>query len=443
MGPRRVLYICHNHPSVRPGGAEQYALELYEAMSEEPGWEPVLVAKAGPPVSSMGRNVGTIFSRVGADHNQLFAHTDGEAYDWLMGTSRSKELYTHHFRDLLLTLQPDLVHFQHTLFFGYDLVRMVRRTLPEVPIVYTLHEYLPICHRNGQMLRTTDDSPCLEPSPRNCHACFPDISPQTFFMRKRLIQSHLSFVDRFVAPSRFLADRFIDWGIPRERILVEDYGRRGGIARDDEPDPREIRDRFGFFGQLSAFKGVTIAMEAMRLLAEDGDLVGDRCERAHLWVYGANLELQPGPFQRRFQSLLDATAAVTYEGSYQSADVGRLMSAVDWVIVPSVWWENSPLVIQEAFAARRPVICSDIGGMAEKVTEGVNGIHFRSGDPRNLAAKLRWVIETPKLWERLRSEIPDAPAMTSHVAVLQSMYEELLERRRPAPAIGAVMDASI
>jgi len=57
------------------------------------------------------------------------------------------------------------------------------------------------------------------------------------------------------------------------------------------------------------------------------------------------------------------------------------MAAVDWVVVPSIWWENSPLVIQEAFAHGRPVICSDIGGMAEKVAHEKNGLHFRANDP--------------------------------------------------------------
>ncbi len=77
-------------------------------------------------------------------------------------------------------------------------------------------------------------------------------------------------------------------------------------------------------------------------------------------------------------------------GRYDRTRVaGELMAEVDWVIVPSIWWENSPLVIQEAFTYGRPVICSGIGGMAEKVTDGVNGLHFRVGDPRSLAETMR------------------------------------------------------
>lgn len=438
MARPRVLYISHNHPSVRPGGAEQYALELYEAMRDSGRVEPVLVAKAGPPVSPIARNrEGTIFSRVGSDPNQLFAHTDGTSFDWLLGTSRDKELYTRHFRDFLLALQPDIVHFQHTLFFGYDLIRVVRNTLPDAPILYTLHEFLPICHRNGQMLRVVDERPCLESGPRRCHECFPDVTPQAFFMRKRLIQSHLEMVDRFIAPSRFLLERYVDWGIPRERIMYEEYGRLLAPGQDSPgasgraPSARRL---FGFFGQLSSFKGVNVLLEAMRILQDEGSGTDEaemaRLARPRLRVHGANLELQPGSFRHRFDDLLDRTAdTVTFVGPYDARDTVSLMRGVDWVVVPSVWWENSPLVIQEAIAANRPVICSDIGGMAEKVTDGVNGLHFRAGDPVSLARKLLEAAGTDGLWERLRAGIHDVYGMTSHMDVLIALYEELIGER--------------
>jgi len=75
-------------------------------------------------------------------------------YDWTFGTIRhDKELFTKHLRAFLEAVQPDIVHLHHTMFFGYDVLREIRNTLPSAPIVYTLHEYMPICHRQGQMLR--------------------------------------------------------------------------------------------------------------------------------------------------------------------------------------------------------------------------------------------------------------------------------------------------
>jgi glycosyltransferase involved in cell wall biosynthesis len=86
---------------------------------------------------------------------------------------------------------------------------------------------------------------------------------------------------------------------------------------------------------------------------------------------------------------------VSFNGPYENDQVIGLMQRCHAVLVPSIWWENSPLVIQEAFAARRPVICSDIGGMAEKVRDGVDGWHFRARSAGSLAEVLRGLAEDP------------------------------------------------
>src|SRR5918999_217024 len=370
MPKRKVLYVCHNHPSVRPGGAEAYALELYEAMRASDEFEPIFVARSGPPVSTVSRpHEGTLFTTINEDPNQYLFYTDVSDFNWLFMTSPHKDVYVKYFREFLVAYQPDIVHFQHTLFLGYDLIRETRNTLPDTPIVYTLHEYVPICHRNGQMVRTKSQELCHESSPRRCHECFPEISQQAFFMRKRFIESHFSLVDLFLAPSHFLLERYVGWGIPREKIRCEQNGRRVDHEAVDLEDERP-RNRIGFLGQFNFFKGAHVLLEAMKILGED-----EECD-AYLWLHGANLELQPEEFRHKLESLVEETEQnVTLVGSYDHADLPGLMASVDWVVVPSIWWENSPLVIQEAFQHRRPVICSGIGGMAEKGTHGVNGLH--------------------------------------------------------------------
>ncbi len=72
------------------------------------------------------------------------------------------------------------------------------------------------------------------------------------------------------------------------------------------------------------------------------------------------------------------------------------MAGIDWVVVPSIWWETGPIVVLEAFQYGRPVICSDIGGMSEKVTDGVNGLHFRRRDPEHLADVMQRAAETAR-----------------------------------------------
>jgi glycosyltransferase involved in cell wall biosynthesis len=437
--------VCHNHPSVRPGGAENYAYELFESFEASSRYEPFFLAKGGRPLGFSDRpHEGTVIAPVGDRPNDYFYFTDGYQYDWFHGTITDKEFYTHHFGKVLETLRPDVVHFQHTIFLGYDALRVVRDVLPDAAIVYTLHEYAPICHRDGQMLRTRNDELCSSSSPRLCHECFPEFSAQQFFLRTRRIQSHLALVDKFIAPSEFLRRRYVEWGIEKSRILLEENGRDFPHQRAPV-QPRRYRDRFAFFGQISPYKGLDVLLDAMRIVRErtrpdhssllatlqDDESTRRDGPRPHLAVHGANLELQPGAHQDRIRRLVEAAGdSVTMMGRYDWRHLGRLMESIDWVVLPSIWWENSPLVIQEAFFHGRPIICSDIGGMAEKVKHASDGLHFRARDARHLAEVIERAATTDKLWDTLRAGIRPVHPVAAHRERLSGLYDELLDDRR-------------
>jgi glycosyltransferase involved in cell wall biosynthesis len=367
-----------------------------------------------------------VFGPTNSDPNQQFLYTDNYPFDILFGTAGGKELYTKHFRSFLEAYRPDVVHFQHTMFLGYDMIREVQNTLPHAAIIYTLHEYMPICHRQGQMVRTVNDEElCTHESPRRCHECFPGVSPQAFFMRKRFVQSHFNGVDCFLAPSYFLRQRYIAWGLPGEKIRFEEYGRRDCAVPPSNTEERQ-HTRLGYFGQLTHFKGVHVLLSAMKQLAQEY-----RLPTHELRVQGANLDIQPGQFQNEIRELLDETRDhVRLVGRYTHDQLPGIMEHVDWVIVPSIWWENSPLVIQEAFLHGKPVICSNIGGMAEKVSHNVNGLHFRVGDSSDLCRTIHSALTTAGLWERLRSGIPQVYSIAASAAKLSLLYEELIERKR-------------
>jgi glycosyltransferase involved in cell wall biosynthesis len=434
----KVLFVSHNHAAVRPGGLELYAQDLYEAARAQGEFEPVYLARTGPPFSpETSEEAGKQFAMLGSDPGQYLFYNhvsrDLSNYDALFGRTANKEDLTRAYAEFLEGHQPDVVHFHHTLFLGYDIVRVTRNVLPDVPIVYSLHEYVPICHRDGQMIRTKNDEICQEESPRRCHECFPQISPQAFYMRKRFIQSHLALVDCFVVPSEYVAERYSEWGISRSKIVVKTYSRQPISITADElelEDEMRARNRFAFFGQLSPYKGADVLLEAMDLLGEDFD--------GELLIFGANLEIQNPTFRARFEALLDHERSnVKFRGSYERADIPRLMAQVDWVVVPSIWWETGPIVVWEAFQNGRPVISSDIGGMSEKVTDGVTGLHFRTGDPRDLAEVIRRAAETPGLWDEMHARVPREPAhdISEDLEIMTGIYRGLLERRRSAAAV--------
>jgi len=433
MAKTRVLYVLHNHPAIFPGGTEMYALELFDALRGSDEIEPILVARADlRQAEESGLYTGARFKTVEGDPQQYFMFTEFEQFDPILGTSGEKALFTDEFADFLRAQRPDVVHFQHTHMIGYDIVTATRRALPHAPIIYSLHEYLPICLREGQMIRTErkGNELCTHASPRRCNECYPGVSPQDFFIREKFIKSHLANVDLFLSPSQFLRRRYIEWGIPADLIRFEELGRRRQPEfRPTEPEVERPRNQLAFFGQLTPFKGAETLLRAMKLLAQ-------RRPEVHLHLFGAYVEYFAETYGRKFLELVEETREnVTYAGAYEHDELPRLMHDIDWVVLPSRWWENSPLVVQEAFMHGRPVICSGIGGLAEKVTNELNGLHFLVNDADNLASVIERAVTEPGLWERLRGGIPHVYGVEEHVASLTGLYGELLERKRSPSAM--------
>jgi glycosyltransferase involved in cell wall biosynthesis len=178
--------------------------------------------------------------------------------------------------------------------------------------------------------------------------------------------------------------------------------------------------RIGYFGQISTLKGAGVLMDCAELLSrQDGSLISFE-------IHG-DYASQPEAFQQEFLRRLAAcTSNVNFRGKYTQDQVDALMRGVDAVLVPSIWWENSPVVIQEALRNRRPVICSDIGGMAEKVRDGVDGFHFRVGSAVDLCALLQGLDQDRSrlaaVRQTLREVDPPAVVLERHLA----LYRDLL-----------------
>jgi glycosyltransferase involved in cell wall biosynthesis len=407
--------------AIRPGGMEAYARELCHAVRDAGEFEPMFVSRIGPPHSHHEGHIETRLALAEEAPDLYYFHTRRQEFDDVLWTAQDKRLYTQDWRAFLVASRPDVVHFHHHLLLGSEMIRETRRTLPRVGIVYTLHDFLPICHNDGQMVRTGTYELCDEASPRRCHECFPEIAAPTFFLRERLVKAAFELVDLFIAPSEQLRERYIDWGIPAEKVLHEPYGRALVSPLADPPEAGHRR-RVGFFGRISPFKGVDVLLRAMKIIQEQD-------AKARLLMCGTNLEIQSRAVRDEILHLLEETAAsVSFRGRYDPLELPALMSSVDWVVVPSIWWENAPLVIDEAMMHRRPVICSGFGGMAEKVRDGVNGLHFQVRDPESLALTIRRATESPALWQRLQRQIVPPHPMAQHLAVLSGIYRDLVKR---------------
>jgi len=408
----RILFLLHAHPDLQAGGTEIFARDLFRTLRRDHGMQGLFLA--GTAAHQRPPSPGTPFQTVGAEADELLLWTGG--FDPFHLSQTDLHGVAPPLAALLAELRPDVVHIHHLMTLGVEVVGLIRRVLPGVPIVMTLHDYYPICANDGQMV-TTAGALCHMAAPDACARCFPAQGMTEWRLRSLHVGGALAMVDHFIAPSRFLRDRYVAWGLAADRISVVPNGLPEIAAAPHRVAAGGRRDRFAFFGHINRFKGATVALTASARLSREGV--------AHRLALHGGTDHQAPETLERFGRALDAAPASRHFGGYRRADMPRLMAEADWVVFPSEWWENAPLVITEAFAHRRPVIATAIGGVAELVSHEVNGLHVPVSDPVALAAAMARAVAEPALWERLTSGIAPPVSVAASAATHRALYETL------------------
>jgi glycosyltransferase involved in cell wall biosynthesis len=235
--------------------------------------------------------------------------------------------------------------------------------------------------------------------------------------RTAAVQQTLSAVDVLIAPSHFLRDRFIEFGVAADKILYLDNGFDltpfGAFPVRSRAHERVV---FAYVGTLVEHKGVHILIEAFNRLSPTA---------AALRVYG-NLEVFPA-YTARLRALA-THPGISFAGGFANRDIGRILAEVDALIVPSLWFENSPLTIHEALLAGVPVIASNIGGMAEYVTDGKTGLLFEVGDVDDLYDKINWFCHHRQAFTTMPR--PVYSSIIDHTRELVRIYTNLHQQRQ-------------
>ena len=233
-------------------------------------------------------------------------------------------------------------------------------------------------------------------------------------------------VDMFIAPSRYLLQRFKDeFGIPERKLTYIDYGfhRQRMEGRSREPSEPFT---FGYIGTHIPAKGVNHLIESF------GRVSGS----PKLRIWGRHRGVETEGLEALARSLPNsADRRIEWMGEYRNQDiVADVFNRCDAIVVPSIWAENSPLVIHEALQARVPVITADFGGMAEYVHHEQNGLLFAHRDPESLAQQMQRLAGDPDLAERLgrrgyvQSGDGNVPDMMEHSLAVERIYEDLIMR---------------
>lgn len=420
--PPRILYVSVFHPELVRGGAQQTAHELFRG-ARAAGLDATFLASCEPDVAPALFKPGAIVTGFDARPDEYLFLSDSFEHNWYRNLNPRALLW---FAEFLRDRRPDVIHFHHFMTIGLDLFLVARRTLPEAKLVLTLHEFLGICKADGQMVRRSDRTLCERASPVRCHQCFPAVSPEMFQLREDWVKHAFSAMDAFIAPTDFVRRRYAAWGLPAAKLHVVTNAQQDYSHTDYRvPFPHAVRttptNRFGFFGQLVDNKGLGIVFDALRLYDELYE------EPISLDINGTNIRYASKDFQAKFETFVkDAKelkhVRVQQLGAYSMGDLPARMGRVDWVLVPSVWWEIFGLVVSEAFMFRKPPIVSNIGGIGERVRHEHDGLLFDVGDPMRLAETLHRCATEEGLQARLAANSPGVPAVSDVVRAHCAVY---------------------
>lgn len=384
---KRILQIAHNHPSFHPGGTELTALALHRQALEE-GLDSWYLG-ALDSLQTVP-NLGTQTIALSDDHRESAIFTD---FFIRFGLEQPEHLgFLREFVDYLKLVKPDIIHFHHLLMFGLEAVHAARKALPDAKLILTAHDFYLICPNNGQLYKHDKKERCPGPQLRDCVKCIPQATAIDIALRKQDIAMTLRLFDRIAVPSHLLKSKletYLSLEQPIEFVENAFLGETGEIA-----SPRRASDGqvvFGYFGNISAIKGLSDLLDAADILMARGR-GGFR-----IHVHGAQLFKDQVLKDRMDAAQETLGLAVRFFGGYQAADAAMLMADVDCVVFPSLWWENAPLVIYEALQHVRQVIAYPHGGAPEILARYGAGLIAGRSTPEAMADEMERVLDDPEL----------------------------------------------
>lgn len=234
-------------------------------------------------------------------------------------------------------------------------------------------------------------------------------------IRPRLIRRALQLVDVLVSPSLFLKSMFVENGHEPERFTHVRYGIELEALKGIEKTRTETL-RLGFIGTITAHKGLDTLVESVRAI--EGD-------RLSLDVYG---DMNAFPeFSGRVRELADNDPRIRFKGRFEAPELRDVLGGIDVLVVPSVWYENTPFVILEALASGTPVIASDLGGLSELINVGMNGLLFEPGNARDLTEKITALLNDRGLVESYHPGRSDVRSLDDNAEEFLDLYRRLKE----------------
>jgi len=460
MAALHILHIVHQFLPHHRHGVELSTLELAREQVHEGHRVEILAGEVG----RFHREVEMVEERV----EELPVYR-------VYFNPRGENGYLHHsgladtIQRLLVKLVPDVIHIQHLNRLSLDIIHVARRM--DIPVVYTLRDFASFCARvnlvrgDGSLCRSSDlvedCRACLAQNlplsgtetfeagwiairknisnPRSwrllidraiagLHSIEPPVTlqnPADFVRRNEAVVEAMESVDAILSISRDVAVKTRRFLSDRLEITPIHQAPEVSRIRHRERHVGGSSLRVGYIGKFTRVKGIHVLLEAFRRLP-----VG----AAELHLKGAPTwtDLREIAYYRRMRRLGERPDIHFHTAPTPRDRISEFYHRIDVLVVPSIWFEAFGRVVIEALAAGVPVICSNEGGVAELVRDGVDGLHFRLGDPEDLALILRRIVQQPETVNRMSRNCHAPKELTTYAGEIEAVYKRVMATRQQA-----------
>lgn len=418
-----ILKIIHGYPPNYNAGSEVYSQSIVNELSKSHKVS-VFTREENPYLPDFS------IRKVSQNSNLDF---------YIANNPQGKDGYRHelldkNFATLISEIDPDIAHIGHLNHLSTGIVDELNKH--RIPIVFTLHDFWLMCPRGQFLTRSIGNENnfqiCSGQSDKKCATdCYKvyfsgrsenevdDTERWSGWVHQRMIETEsiIDKVDLFIAPSNYLRERFInEFNVPENKIIYLDYGFPTEYLTQSEKSKEKSNFTFGYIGTHIPAKGVNLLIEAFKQIEVP----------ATLKIYG-----RPDGQSTNALKLLaeNAKNKVEFPGEYINHNLANdIFSKIDCIVVPSIWAENSPLVIHEAQSCKIPVITANYGGMKEYVQHLVNGLLFQHRNINSLAEQMNFAVSNPQLLKEmgergyLHSEDGIVPNIINHCHELENIY---------------------
>lgn len=451
----KILFPVHVFFPKHFYGTETYTLELAQALKKM-GHDPIILTAL--PLWEEGGTDKFYFT-------YEYGGLDVHCLDFNLKPHTSfkqiyyrPELYSV-YDEILDKIRPDIVHVTHIINHTAALLEVLRDK--KIPTVATLTDFFGICF--NAKLNREDGTLCRGPNEKstNCLRCYlqkVDIFPKQQIISKYVMKSgfitylasrilpHLiklpwankNFIadqilgvtervdllrrlyDTYrymVAPTDFLYEAYMANHFYPEKLKKINFGLNLLLVKDYQT-PRKKTDskiRFGYIGQLSSHKGVDLLIKAYVML---------KGNNKSLVLYGS-----PDQDMAYMDELLQLSSGINhiqFRDTFPREELGARLSETDVLVIPSRWYENSPLVLLYALATRTPVIVTDVKGMSEFVKDGFNGYTFKKNSVEHLTTIMQKIVDDPSSIERLSQNAVYSKDVSDHAKEVFKLYKAAL-----------------